>query len=116
MFRSNVGSTASYQSGEHKVHYCASKAAVGSLTKGLALELGRHGIRVNSIHPGYIETAMLHQVPGVDAGRIEEMLRRVPLHRVGGADEVAKLALFLASDDSSYSTGCEFVIDGGMTA
>ena len=59
---------------------------------------------------------MLHSIPGIYAGGLDTFLRRVPMRRVAEANEVAKLALFLASDDSSYSTGAEFVIDGGMTA
>ena len=86
------------------------------MTKAAAREFAPYGIRVNSIHPGLIETAMLHQIPDIEAGRLPDRLRAVPLARVGEAEEVAKLALFLASDDSSYSTGAEFVIDGGMTA
>jgi 3alpha(or 20beta)-hydroxysteroid dehydrogenase len=59
---------------------------------------------------------MLHQVPGIDAGRLESFLRTVPLGRVAAAEEVARLALFLASDESSYCTGAEFIIDGGISA
>ena len=96
--------------------YTASKWAVRGMTKSAAVALGRYGIRVNSVHPGPIETAMLHQIPAIEAGGLDEVLRRVPLGRVAEAEEVAKLTLFLASDESSYSTGSEFVIDGGMTA
>ena len=96
--------------------YTASKWAVRGMTKSAAVALGRYGIRVNSVHPGPIETAMLHQIPAVEAGGIDELLQRVPLGRVAEAEEVAKLTLFLASDESSYSTGSEFVIDGGMMA
>ncbi|MYE85797.1 MAG: SDR family oxidoreductase, partial [Gammaproteobacteria bacterium] len=94
--------------------YGASKWAVRGMTKTAAVELGRRGIRVNSIHPGLIETEMLHQVPGYADG--DRLVRRVPLGRVAEADEVARLALFLASDESSYCTGTEFVVDGGLTA
>ncbi len=86
------------------------------MTKSAARELGPYGIRVNSIHPGLIETAMLHQLPGIDSGNMDGYLRNIPLGRVAEAEEVAKLALFLASDDSAYSSGSEFVIDGGMTS
>ena len=96
--------------------YTASKWAVRGMTKSAAVALGRYGIRVNSVHPGPIETPMLYQIPAIEAGGLDETLRRVPLGRVAEAEEVAKLTLFLASDDSAYSTGSEFVIDGGMTA
>lgn len=113
----NISSIAGLRgSGGRAIGYSASKWAVRGMTKTAALALAEHGIRVNSIHPGLIDTAMLQQVPGVDAGNTEQILRRVPMGRVAEAEEVAKLALFLASDDSSYSTGSEFVVDGGMTA
>jgi len=81
------------------------------MTKAAAIELGPLGIRVNSIHPGAIDTPMIK--PEIKATLPTAEL---PLGRIGRADEVAKLALFLACDDSSYSTGCEFVIDGGWLA
>jgi 3alpha(or 20beta)-hydroxysteroid dehydrogenase len=112
----NISSVAGLQGGGNSIAYTASKWAVRGMTKSAARELGRHGIRVNSIHPGLIETPMLHQVPGVDAGRLESYLRSVPLGRVAAAEEVARLALFLASDESSYCTGAEFIVDGGMSA
>ena len=84
------------------------------MTKTAAAELGRRGIRVNSIHPGLIETEMLKQLPGSDEQG--KLTKRIPLGRVAGAEEVASMALFLASDESSYSSEEEFVIDGGLTA
>lgn len=98
------------------ISYVASKWAVRGMTKVAAQEFGEYGIRVNSIHPGLIDTAMLQQVPLVESGNLDRWIRRIPLGRIAEADEVAKLALFLASDESSYSSGCEFLIDGGMTA
>ena len=82
------------------------------MTKTAAVELARRGIRVNSIHPGLIATEMADQLPG----GIERMQRGIPLGRSATADEVARLALFLASDESSYSTGSEFIVDGGLNA
>ncbi|MEZ5596798.1 MAG: SDR family oxidoreductase [Pseudomonadales bacterium] len=82
------------------------------MTKTAAIEFARHGVRVNSIHPGIIETPMAEQL-GVGTDRIA---RRTPLGRSADADEVARMALFLASDESSYSTGSEFIIDGGLNA
>jgi 3alpha(or 20beta)-hydroxysteroid dehydrogenase len=112
----NISSIAGIRGSAAGFAYGASKWAVRGMTKSAAQELGPHGIRVNSIHPGLIETAMLHQLPGVDAGRLDSMVQRIPLGRVAEAIEVAKLALYLASDDSSYSSGAEFIVDGGITA
>lgn len=111
----NISSVAGMR-GSGAIAYGASKWAVRGMTKSAARDLSPFGVRVNSIHPGLIETSMLHQLPGIDAGGLENFLERIPQGRVAEAEEVAKLALFLASDDSSYSTGAEFIIDGGMTA
>jgi 3alpha(or 20beta)-hydroxysteroid dehydrogenase len=112
----NISSIAGLRGGRGSVAYGASKWAVRGMTKVAAQELGPHGIRVNSIHPGLIDTAMLQQVPGIDSGNAETYLRRIPLGRIAEANEVAKLALFLASDESSYCSGAEFIVDGGMTS
>jgi 3alpha(or 20beta)-hydroxysteroid dehydrogenase len=88
--------------------YVASKFGVCGLTKSAALELAPHGIRVNSIHPGLVRTSMTSGIP-------EDFLT-IPLGRAADAQEVSNLVLFLASDESSYSTGSEFVIDGGLVA
>ena len=86
------------------------------MTKAAGIELAKHGVRVNSIHPGMIDTDMMTEVTGGDSARFERIERSVPLGRTAAADEVAKMALFLASDDSSYCTATEFVVDGGVTA
>jgi 3alpha(or 20beta)-hydroxysteroid dehydrogenase len=86
------------------------------MTKSAAIELARHGIRVNSIHPGMIETDMMTQVTGGQQDRHDRFAQSVPLKRPAEPEEVASLALFLASDESAYCTGSEFVIDGGMVA
>jgi 3alpha(or 20beta)-hydroxysteroid dehydrogenase len=86
--------------------YVASKWAVRGLSKSAALELAPHNIRVNSIHPGFIRTPMTKHLP-------DDMVT-VPLGRPGKSDEVASFVLFLASDESSYATGAEFVMDGGL--
>jgi len=92
--------------------YAATKWAVRGMTKGAAIELGPHGVKVNSIHPGIIDTPMMS---GTDLDGLAATIG-VPLQRYAQPEEVAKLALWLVSDDNSYSTGAEFVIDGGQTA
>jgi len=94
--------------------YTASKFGVRGITKVAALEYGRDKIRVNSVHPGGIDTPMTREVMD-DQGR-KYVAKKVALKRMGTADDVANLIAFLASDDSSYCTGAEFVIDGGATA
>ncbi|WP_034273711.1 glucose 1-dehydrogenase [Haloechinothrix halophila] len=85
--------------------YVASKWGVRGLTKSVAMELAPHGVRVNSLHPGLIRTPLTEGIP-------DDMIS-IPLGRAGTADEVASFVLFLASDESSYATGTEFVMDGG---
>jgi 3alpha(or 20beta)-hydroxysteroid dehydrogenase len=108
----NISSLAGLQAASGAFAYGTSKWAVRGMTKTAAVELARRGVRVNSIHPGLIETDMLDQLH-VAPGRLT---RGVPLGRTATAREVATLALFLASDESSYSTGSEFVVDGGLSA
>ena len=93
--------------------YTTSKGAVRLFTKATAMQHARENIRCNSLHPGPIDTAMLDEVAG---GRSEGMLGRVPLGRVGTVEDIAYGVLYLASDESSFVTGSELVIDGGMTA
>lgn len=88
--------------------YVATKWAVRGLTKSVAVELAPHGIRANSLHPGHIRTPMTEGIP--------ENLIRTPLGRVGDPYEVSTFVVFLASDESSYATGTEFVMDGGTVA
>ena len=108
----NISSLAGLRGAAGAIAYGASKWAVRGMTKTAAVELARKGVRVNSIHPGVIETPMADQL-GVGTDKIA---RRTPLGRTADASEVAKMALFLASDESSYSTGSEFIIDGGLNA
>jgi 3alpha(or 20beta)-hydroxysteroid dehydrogenase len=98
------------------VAYTASKFAIRGMTKAAALELGDKGIRVNSVHPGMIDTQMLPTALGGIAVDLSRVGRKLPLRRVGRAEEIANLVVFLASDESSYCTGAEFVADGGATA
>lgn len=96
------------------VGYTDTKFAVRGLTKAAALQLAKDNIRVNSVHPGVIATPIILQ--GDSKVVIEEFAKNIPLQRVAEPSEVSKTVLFLASDDSSYSTGSEFIIDGGLTA
>jgi len=96
--------------------YAASKFGVTGLTKSAALELGRYGIRVNSIHPGVIASPMVERAPAEVRARLDRLMAQQPIPRMGTPEEVANLALFLASDESSYCTGAQFVIDGGHIA
>lgn len=94
--------------------YTASKGALIALTRSLAATLGPYGIRVNAIAPGSIATPMLQ--PVLDSGGADERMAAIPLQRVGQPEEIAELALFLASDASSYLTGQIVAADGGRTA
>ncbi|HLT57032.1 MAG TPA: glucose 1-dehydrogenase [Bacillota bacterium] len=96
------------------VGYTDSKFAVRGLTKAVALQLAALGIRVNSVHPGVIETPMVTEGDAVEV--IKEFAKHIPLQRMAQPEEVTNLVLYLASDESSYSTGSEFVVDGGLTA
>jgi 3alpha(or 20beta)-hydroxysteroid dehydrogenase len=102
------------------ISYVASKWAVRGMTKAAARELAPRGIRVNSIHPGFIHTHLAVEddshLAAVHALLDEHTARLAPMGRTGEPEEIARLALFLASDDSSYSTGSEFVADGGLVA
>jgi 3alpha(or 20beta)-hydroxysteroid dehydrogenase len=95
--------------------YSASKFAVRGMTKSAAQELGPFGIRVNSVHPGGILTSMTLSSASADSGKDgEAFLKAMPLGRFAESVEVSRLVAFLASDESSYSTGAEFIIDGGI--
>lgn len=105
------GMVANY--GAPSVAYVGSKFAVRGMTKAAAMEYGRHGIRVNSVHPGFILTPMM--VEGTDE-KGGDAVSIIPLGRIADPDEVSSLVLFLASDEASYITGAEYVIDAGLTA
>lgn len=94
--------------------YTGTKFAIRGMTKAAAVELGAYGVRVNSVHPGMIDTAMTRDVGG-DAA-MQWGATRVPLERVGTPEDVAPLYVYLAGDESGYTTGGEFAVDGGVTA
>ncbi len=95
--------------------YSATKGAVTALTKALAVEYAPYDIRVNSLAPGYIDTALTERFlknPHVS----KALLDKTPMRRFGTSEEIARVALFFASADSAYVTGAELAVDGGMTA
>jgi 3alpha(or 20beta)-hydroxysteroid dehydrogenase len=104
----NVSSTAGFLPSAGSTAYAATKFSVRGMSRVAAAEFGAHGIRVNSVYPGAVETPMLAGVDTSDAGK------RLPLGRIGRAEEIASVVLFLISEESSFCTGAEFVADGGL--
>ena len=110
----NLSSTAGLRS-SFAVHYGASKGALRLMTKSIASKYAKDGIRCNSVHPGPIDTEMGHTAVPPDQLK-ERLYERIPMGRFGTAEEVANVILFLASDESSFVTGSEVVVDGGATS
>jgi len=111
----NISSIEGLTGAAHCTAYAASKFAIRGMTKSAAQELGPLGIRVNSVHPGGILTKMIFDTAEtLDPERGERYIKALPLGRFGKSAEVSHLVAFLASDESSYCTGSEFVIDGGI--
>lgn len=106
-----AGMAANY--GFPSLAYVASKFAVRGMTKATAMEYGKNNIRVNSVHPGFIQTPMMVEATNEVGG---EALAQIPLGRIADPVEVSNLVLFLASDESSYITGAEHLVDAGMLA
>lgn len=106
-----AGMVANY--GFPSLAYVASKFAVRGMTKAAAVEYGPHNIRVNSVHPGFILTPMMVEATDEVGG---DALAQIPLGRLANPDEVSQLVLFLASDESSYISGSEHIVDAGMIA
>ena len=106
----NIASTYAEVTAPGSAVYSASKGAVRMLTKGMAVDLGQYGIRVNCVGPGWIRTGMN---PLQDQSRVGRILEGVPLGRIGTPQDVAGAILFLASDDSAYVTGVILFVDGG---
>ncbi|HBX22167.1 MAG TPA: 3-oxoacyl-ACP reductase [Desulfotomaculum sp.] len=110
----NISSINGLRGSANTIAYDASKFAVRGMTKSAAIELAPYGIRVNSVHPGIIEFPMVVQEDTKDL--VVELANTIPLKRIGKPEESSNLVVFLASNESSFSTGSEFVIDGGSTA
>lgn len=106
----NISSISGLKGTADSVAYSASKFAVRGMTQSAAIELGGEGIRVNSVHPGIIETPMVRK------SRVSQLAKKIPLQRTAQPVEVTDLVVYLASDESAYVTGAEFVIDGGLSA
>jgi NAD(P)-dependent dehydrogenase (short-subunit alcohol dehydrogenase family) len=111
----NIASIMAHRGLRGLTAYSATKGAVTALTRGLAVEYAPFNIRVNALCPGFVETALTRRalrIPGIR----EALLDSTPLRRFGEPEEIAKVAVFLASDDASYITGAEIAVDGGMGA
>ena len=115
----NIGSINSFMAFENEVAYDASKGGVLLFTKAAARDFARNKIRVNCICPGAIDTPLIQAIfrESPNPREMEEaMVKRYPLKRMGSTEEIAKGALFIASDDSSFMTGAAIAVDGGILA
>jgi len=112
----NISSIAGLAGAPNFIGYSTTKWAVRGMSRTAAKELAPHGVRVNSVHPGLIDTPMLETLDQVRPGARAVVHERVPFGRTASADEVARVVLFLASDDASYVTGGEYTVDGAWTA
>ena len=109
----NVSSVAAYNSPANSVVYSATKAALDTVTRVLAQELAPRNIRVNSLNPGGVETEGTHRIGVIGSDFEKDMIRRTPLGRIGQPDDIAKVAVFLASDDAGWVTGERLTAAGG---
>jgi 3alpha(or 20beta)-hydroxysteroid dehydrogenase len=109
----NISSAVAHKGIRGNLAYTAAKAAIGGMGRVAALEFTSDNIRVNTVLPGIIDTPMVDEP---DADRVAAMIEGIPVKRMGSPAEVSNLIVYLASDDSSYSTGSEFVVDGGILA
>lgn len=111
----NAASVASIIGAPGHVLYGASKGAVSKMSKDAAMEFAKDNIRINTVHPGYIKTEMVEYASKTIGKSLDELAQDYPLGRLGEVRDVANAVLFLASDESAYSTGSQIVIDGGST-
>jgi 3alpha(or 20beta)-hydroxysteroid dehydrogenase len=109
----NISSVDGMKGANGLAAYCSSKWGVRGLTRVAAMELGHRGVRVNSVHPGGVDTIMTNAA-GEAREDVDKRFGDIPLQRVGAPEEVARATLFLASDEASYLAGAEIVVDGGM--
>jgi 3alpha(or 20beta)-hydroxysteroid dehydrogenase len=112
----NISSIEGLAGMPYLIAYTSTKFAIRGMTKVAALELGPHGIRVNSVHPGMIETDMVKDAAGGHDIDLSPAAKRIALRRMGQSEDIAEVVLFLASDKSGYVTGAEIAADGGATA
>lgn len=112
----NTASIAALRGGGSAHAYTATKGAIVSLTRSIAVTYGPSGVRANTICPGVIDTDMIHDTLMANEGTVKAIAQRTPVRRTGTALDVAQVALFLASDQSAFITGETFAVDGGLTA
>lgn len=112
----NISSVAGIAAFNGLLSYVASKGGVRLLTKAAALDVAEYGIRVNSVHPGHLDTDMLASARAVAPEMVKAMIGNIPMQRLGTAADIAAMNLFLASDEARYITGAEFIVDGGLMA
>lgn len=112
----NIASSWAHRGGTENgfIAYVATKAAVLGITRNAAMNLSRHRIRVNSISPGYVRTAQVEHSEKTDPERVAADVAKIPMRRMARPAEIAKAAAFLASDESSYVTGIDLLVDGGL--
>lgn len=110
----NISSISQFETAPGRVHYCASKAAIGMLTKGLALELAEYGITANEVLPGSIHTDFNDDVLS-DAQYYAKCIEGIPMRRIGKPEDIAGAVVMLASEEASYISGAEIVVDGAKT-
>lgn len=112
----NVSSVAGLVGFANLAAYAASKGGVRLLTKAAALDVAAEGIRINSVHPGHLDTDMLASAKAQAPEMVAAMAANIPMQHLGMASDIANMNAFLASDEARYITGAEFTVDGGLTA